>query len=361
MNLDQLHYTYENLQAGFRLEQYVYRIGSYHYNWHDDYELFLVLRGEVELCVSGRRILLAEDDVLLINPNEGHASLGVGRESTAMVLHIAPAVFKRYFTDAERLVLQVRSDERTRSAAPFVELRRLLTEMMLFRLRDDAVSRLRFDAAFYQLLALLVTGFSKPTVSSTAAWRDDQARGKAIDRLVAYINEHYRERITLADLAEHTGYNATYISQLFKDRLGINFSEYLTRVRLAAATAELSSGTARIADVAAMHGFSDLKSFNGAFKRTFGTSPAAYRKRVNDDNRASDTLFKQDFIPIDDVEIGAKLASYITAEPASATSDYAAVPSFDDFTQLLGSLSEAERLIGEVSAELRERVAPIRE
>lgn len=225
-----------------------------------------------------------------------------------MVLHIDPAFFKGYYDEVIRL--QLVATERTRHDPRFAVIRRCLAQMMVLGTRSDPASRLRYDALFYRLVSAIV-----PTDAvfdcQTTAYRIDRRGKDAISRLVSYIEDNYQERITLADLAHRTGYNASYISQLFKGKLGINFSEYLLRVRLTAATAELSTSDARISDIAAAHGFSDLKSFNTAFRKTFGKTPAEYRKLITDDNRSSDTSFKQEFVSADDAYVGTKLARYV--------------------------------------------------
>ena len=48
--MEQFYYQYE--KNGCFMEQYVYHIGSYHYNWHKDLELMTILRGELEVCVD---------------------------------------------------------------------------------------------------------------------------------------------------------------------------------------------------------------------------------------------------------------------------------------------------------------------
>ncbi|MBM6867452.1 helix-turn-helix domain-containing protein [Collinsella tanakaei] len=309
----QLRYTYENPYANLKLEHYVYRIGSYHYNWHPDFELLMVVKGSVEMCASGSRHVLEEDDMILINPNEGHATLGLGEGNTAMVLHIDPAFFTGYFGADEFVRLDLVSNAATRNEPRFAVIRRCLAQMMVLSVRRDPASRLRYDALVYRLISAAVSVDQVPD-ETARAYRIDRRGKDAVSRLVAYIDGNYRERITLADLADKTGYNATYISQLFKRKLGINFSEYLLRVRLSAATAVLSSSDARVSDIAAEHGFADLKSFNAAFRKTFGKTPAEYRRQLSEDNRAGDTAFKQVFVSVDDEYVGAKLARYIVAD-----------------------------------------------
>ncbi|MDM8300182.1 helix-turn-helix transcriptional regulator [Collinsella tanakaei] len=347
----QLHYRYENANANLRLEHYVYRIGSYHYNWHADFELLVVVKGSVELCASGARYVLDEDDMILINPNEGHATLGLGQDNTAMVLHIDPAFFRGYFGTDEMVSLRLVSDPARRSDPRLATIRRCLAQMMVLSARSDPASRLHYDASFYRLMSAIVPEGSGREDADT--FRIDHGGNDVVNKLVAYIERNYRRRVTLADLARKTGYNTSYISQLFKDKLGINFSDYLTRVRLAAATAALSSSDARVSDIAAEYGFADLKAFNAAFKKTFGKSPTEYRGLLSADNRATDTVFKQVFVSADDEYVGMKLAGYIAGR---SDGDAAAVARkttpFDD-----KALDDLRRSLEEMRSSLEQATA----
>lgn len=351
----QLHYRYENAEVGIKLEHYVYRIGSYHYNWHNDFELLVIMEGSVEVCASGSRFVLDEDDMILINPNEGHASLGLGQGNTAMALHFDPGFFQRYFGKDEFASLRLVTDARTRDMARFAVIRRCLAQMMVLSTRRDPASRLRFDAVFFRLMTAMVP--DPPQAGEGAGTcRIDRRGNDAANSLVAYVEKNYRRRITLADLSRQTGYNTSYISQLFKSKLGINFSEYLTRVRLASATAELSSGDARVSDIAVTHGFADLKAFNTAFKKTFGKSPSEYRRQLSDENRASDTAFKQVFVPADDEYIGSKLARYVLEGAGKNVADgVACEPAVDagEIQRLARSLEDVRTLLDDALSAAR--------
>lgn len=65
----------------------------------------------------------------------------------------------------------------------------------------------------------------------------------AVEKIVQYIDANYMQKITLNDLAQVSKYNRNYISQFFKSNLGVNFHDYLTRIRLREATLALSQTT----------------------------------------------------------------------------------------------------------------------
>lgn len=92
------------------------------------------------------------------------------------------------------------------------------------------------------------------------------------------IRERHREELSLADLAAAVDLSRERLSRLFHEALGINFSEYLTQVRLATARQLLSEGHAPITEVAFESGFQSLSQFNRNFARYEGRSPREFRK-----------------------------------------------------------------------------------
>ncbi|WP_123039658.1 response regulator transcription factor [Cohnella candidum] len=94
----------------------------------------------------------------------------------------------------------------------------------------------------------------------------------------AYLQQHYKEEISLESVAAMFHFNPSYFSNLFKSKAGVNFSEYLIDLRIREAKAILDNGEHKIADVSAMVGFRDAAYFNKMFKRKTGISPNAYRQ-----------------------------------------------------------------------------------
>ena len=309
VDMQQLYYEYRKDHSSIRAKSYVYGIGSYHYNWHDDLEILLLLRGQVEACANGTSVSLGEDDLILIDSNIGHATLGLGQDNIAMVLRIAPGFLKEYYEDAEFLMLDLQRIDGEKRKETVSKLRRDMAEMMLCQIDGSPESRLSFDASFYHLMNTIIAAAPPLRMHKSAVWTN-QKKQQAIMEMVKYIDRNYREKITLEILAREAGYNPSYVSQLFKSCMGINFFEYLTRVRLREATLALSCSEKKILDIALEHGFSDLKSFNFTFKNTFRKSPAEYRRQLNREHLGNDAVFKKSFITADDPRAMEKILAY---------------------------------------------------
>lgn len=309
--MKQFYYIYNKPNKNINLKQYVYKIGSYHYNWHNDLELLLVLKGEVEVSTNGVNRILQTDDMVLINSNMGHATLARKSDSTAMVIHIDPIFFKDYYEKVEFLFFDLWSTKETRNNKSFVLIRGYLSEMILCCNRENPEQKLRFESSFYSLLHTIILYFPPKKIRATTLMTN-QKEFNAIDKMIRYINKNYRKKITLDKLSRESGYNSNYISQVFKSYLGINFHDYLTRVRLREATLGLSQSESRISKIALENGFPDIKAFNSTFKDNFRKSPTEYRKQLNTENKRNDINFKKQFVPINDETVNNKLLDYVS-------------------------------------------------
>ncbi len=101
---------------------------------------------------------------------------------------------------------------------------------------------------------------------------------KPIREAKRYIEAHYAEKIVLEDLAEIVELNPVYFSALFKKETNMNFSTYLTNVRMEVAKSEIKNGNETIAAIAEKVGYKDTRHFSQTFTKNVGVKPALYRK-----------------------------------------------------------------------------------
>jgi len=112
---------------------------------------------------------------------------------------------------------------------------------------------------------------------------DDGGGLHAVDKVVRHIEEHYAEPITLGSMAELVYLNASYLSSLFKTRLGRSFVEILTEVRVREASGRLLHTDDKIASIAYETGFSNIRHFNRVFKAETGRTPKEFRETMRPD------------------------------------------------------------------------------
>ena len=93
-----------------------------------------------------------------------------------------------------------------------------------------------------------------------------------------YIKEHYKDEITLEDVASHIHLNPIYFSRLFKEKTGQTFMQYLTEIRMEKAKDYLINTDMSINEIANSVGYQDSKYFSRIFKKECKIIPNLYRK-----------------------------------------------------------------------------------
>lgn len=92
-----------------------------------------------------------------------------------------------------------------------------------------------------------------------------------------YISTHYAESISLGSCADAMYFSSAYFSALFRDEVGVHFTEYVQAYRVEKAKEALRGSRDKIADIALACGFNNVKYFNRVFKKLVGYTPSAYR------------------------------------------------------------------------------------
>ncbi len=92
-----------------------------------------------------------------------------------------------------------------------------------------------------------------------------------------FIREHSDEELSLTRVAKTVNMSANHLSEKFKEVTGVNFVDYVARIRLGKARDLLQDRQLRISEIAFAVGFQSLSQFNRVFKKKFGKSPTEYR------------------------------------------------------------------------------------
>lgn len=103
---------------------------------------------------------------------------------------------------------------------------------------------------------------------------------KLINTIVELTEAEYTDPDTsISSLAKELNYNPKYLSHLFKEKMGISFSEYLRNLRLKYAVTLLDHGIDSVKSIAFLCGFTDPLYFSSVFKKNIGVSPKEYKSK----------------------------------------------------------------------------------
>ena len=100
-----------------------------------------------------------------------------------------------------------------------------------------------------------------------------------VKEMLAFIRQHYREKLVLQDVVDALNYSETFLNKKFKKQMGTTFIEYLNRFRIQKALELLREGRTAVQDVSWQCGIGDYKYFNMVFKKYIGITPDAFRRQ----------------------------------------------------------------------------------
>ncbi|ANY68697.1 DNA-binding response regulator [Paenibacillus sp. BIHB 4019] len=161
-------------------------------------------------------------------------------------------------------------------------------EYGVFKYLLKPIERHELVAAMQKAQLLLDRKYGVSTSLPTAANLEQTGSGgdtrKIIRDIREYVKRHIDGDLRLQTVASQVSLNATYLSQLFKNETGVNYSEYVLEVRMERAKWLLVHTQLKIYDVARLSGHQSPKHFMLVFKQQTGQTAGEYRDQFTDAN-----------------------------------------------------------------------------
>jgi AraC-like DNA-binding protein/mannose-6-phosphate isomerase-like protein (cupin superfamily) len=242
-------------------------------HWHDYYELGFVLEGHASHVVNGIAQQLSPGGVFLLSPADFHAIESSGSQPLVMVNAVLHPEL------VERTLEVVRSgDPQLPWSVPDLPL----VGRDLRRVRDELLTRrpgweVLVESALTTALVELARTRDDEIVTEGAGVPDTSAH---VRRAVRYVDQHFREPLTLGQVAAVAHLSPHWFSEQFRRATGDTFQSYLKRRRLRFARALLDSTQLGVTEVSQAAGFNDLSYFGRAYREQYGVSPSGRTRRA---------------------------------------------------------------------------------
>ena len=247
----------------------------YETHTHSAVEVVLTRKGRVVYDIAGRRYDVDEGEIILVPPGMDHGlSMGDGSSRT-LFLFEPETVFS--MGDVKQLSEGFNKVFYLRQNSPgYPEVYDLLTRAADAYREQDLMWNTRCFS--YVLGIYAVLGREYLSSDSVPARSGDSTMDmEIISSAMSYINNHYREDLTLDDVAMVAGFSRFYFSRSFKKHTGYSFKEYLCQKRLQVAMDLLIRTDFSMSRVAEESGFGSVATFNRVFRDYKNCTPTQYR------------------------------------------------------------------------------------
>lgn len=244
-------------------------------HFHQDVELLYILEGNMKLQVGEQETLLESGDIFVVNANRRHSY-----HASADILYARLSIDYPLLSDIFKTDHIIFWCDSTRdSSEKFDELRKTINQLLNHYLSTrGGVANFGHIALCYQVMDLLSVNFLLRAADKEEQTQTDRFEER-ISQINNYIRAYYNQPISLKELSEKMFLSHGYLSRFFKKHYGMSFAEYLSNVRLYHAYDELIHTNRSITRIAYNNGFPSVTLFNKDFKRIYGDTPTAVRKR----------------------------------------------------------------------------------
>lgn len=233
-------------------------------HFHSNLEIVFCFYGKQKISVGDKEYILSGGDAAIIFPNTPHEYFTVTDEKTYMISVICNT----------KLLSELLPDTITKhTQEPYLPSSELSDNVRLaFEGIAAADSEAQILGWTYIALSELL---NKLPLESRHGDRDLPAR------VVKYIDENFKEDLTIEHLSHFFGYHPSYIAHVFCDQLKISFRTYLGAVRSEYAAAQIRTTQKSLTEIAYDSGYNSLNTFCRCFKKHFGMTPSQYKKSIN--------------------------------------------------------------------------------
>lgn len=244
---------------------------------HATTQILILLKGELELTLENSTYHMKKDDIIIINPRQVHKI-----ESNGNSLLLSVFLDVHGFLDEEdtgNIIFQLNSVENPNSAR-YDTIRYLINSIIRLNSQNNVNSIHNTKAIAYSLFAQLMNEFKVELSNDRIALKQYDT----ITMVTTYINDYYKQCLTLSDISKHFNYTTSYLSKLFKNKLNTTFIDYYDNLRINYSLDQLLLTNSSIEEIAENNGFENSRSYVRAFQNIFKCYPSLYRKQHKKSN-----------------------------------------------------------------------------
>lgn len=235
------------------------------------HSLWFITKGFGEVTLNGKKHKLSPGKLIVYTPDmicDKKASRTTALEFYFVRFSYALAFEEKekwHFKQSEEIAFPLRGVYTINNNSAVVSI---LEKLNALSKRRGVTVSFQQKLLFQELLLTFIEDFHSQSISGDSK--------TAIEGTIDYMINHYKNSMTLSDLASIAGLSISHYSRLFKKYIGLSPIDYLTHLRIDRAKELLVLSDFRIKEVSQHVGYVDELYFSRTFKRIVGVSPSQF-------------------------------------------------------------------------------------
>ena len=244
------------------------------YTAHPQYEIFLLLEGDVTMLINSQRYMIKNGALVLLTSRDLHISMNnAPRTYKRITVMFDPHAIRQFNTERTNLLdcFSIAASKQRNIlylSAEQIQTVQALADQILTNGRSD-----RFGddiTVLTSLLSLLI--FINRLYRSHLPKIAPLPLTPIIREIVDYVDSHIDEELSVQSLCHHFSYSVAYISAQFSKQMGLPLKQFIITKKIALAK-QLLAESLSVTQVYERCGFGDYNNFIRTFKKTVGVSP----------------------------------------------------------------------------------------
>ncbi len=245
----------------------------YHHGW---LEIMAFVEGKAEVYINNQSVSVGRGDLTLSFPGEFHKIISDAKTPTKYLYLSFSDTKNSYQREFEQIKARFNATDKRIFQNPTIVslMESLLGEMATNTFEKEKIVSLILQ----QILILVVRDFlyDQTKLASNYAKADDMLCYK----IMKHIERNVFSLQNLFEIAEHFGYNYSYLSKVFKRTTNNTIAQYLSTCKLERAKSLIQEGKLTFTKIADLLNYASIYSFSKSFKLHFGISPSEYKKSL---------------------------------------------------------------------------------
>lgn len=247
------------------------------------YLCFMVEDGEGELVYEGKKYELRSGDVVFIDCRKAYShSTGLNPNTELWSLRWChfygpsmPAIYAKYCERGGLPVIRgadVGCGADMGHGSDASQYSTIISDIYTLASSSDYIRDMRINGKLNDLLTLLMESSWHREAHTNAPKKME------ISQVKSFLDEHYKEKLSLESVASHFFIDKHYLARLFKEHYGVTLVTYLQQVRITHAKRMLRFTDKSIEEIGLECGIGELNYFSRVFKKLEGVSPSEFRR-----------------------------------------------------------------------------------
>lgn len=232
-------------------------------------EILLVYEGAGIYIINQKRYTAKKGDLILYNSNVVHDEFG-GNGNHLCTYCLAVSNVKLTHLEKNMIISDAYS--------PVVSCKDSFNDVLhLFQLIENN-GKDNYATEFTVALTTALIAKIKMIIDANAVLHQN-THSPLTQKVIHYIDQHYKETLRLPDIAAYAGVNAYYLSHCFKHDVGFSPMQYVILRRIGEAQNLLINTDLSITRIAVSVGYNNSNYFQNVFRKSFGMTPGEYRQK----------------------------------------------------------------------------------